>query len=100
MRAFHLPCRRVSQPAPPLPPPPPHPRWYPATVTRDRGRGCFDVKFDTGEKEAGVPLARLRSHTRVIPQVHSFEGLDPNGWPFVCAPLLVDKEGQGDHRGW
>ena len=69
-------------------------RWYPATIVRDRGRGCFDVHYDTGEKEAGVPLSRLRSHTKVIPVVHTFDGIEPNGWPFVCVPLLVGKDGE------
>lgn len=40
--------------------------WYPATVVRDRGHETFDVTYDRRdwrgrhEKEAGVPLRRLR----------------------------------------
>jgi hypothetical protein len=66
-------------------------RWFGAKITRPRGRDFYDVRFDTGEREAGVPADRIRAKRPVIPRVHTFEGIAPNGWPFVCVPLLNGK---------
>ena len=62
-------------------------RWFKAVVERGRGRGCFDVRFATGEREAGVPSARIRPPARAVPAALPVSGL-PHGWPFVAVPLL------------
>lgn len=36
-------------------------RWYPAMITKPRGRSCYDVQYDTGEIEAGVSVTLLES---------------------------------------
>lgn len=88
--------------------------WLPGRVTRDRGHGFYDVRYDGFDgAEAGVPGWRLRDSS--VPEHHQvklFEGSPRQGetpgdrprlascssgggsgsvqgwpWPFVCLPL-------------
>lgn len=91
--------------------------WLAATVLRDRGHECYDVRYDDfGETEAGVPRWRLRKVVRlehldvktswddtededrdqqgwqrenVIDNDKGKEGkrYESWPWPFVCVPL-------------
>lgn len=79
--------------------------WLPATITRSRGHGLYDVAYEGfGEMEAGVPRWRLQEtvvsehlDVKVFPSPIS-GGTDAPGdssreswpWPFVCLPLRSD----------
>lgn len=71
--------------------------WYPATVAADRGHETFDITYDRRdwrgrhEKEAGVPLQRLRVHevAEVMAPPDSLLSLrqGPEVWPLIIVPL-------------
>jgi Ca2+-dependent lipid-binding protein len=71
---------------------------FPGKVLKWATRETYDVLYDSGEKEAGVPSARLTWVPPVKPLPYKFATSGKLGWPFVCVPVRHGSIGLGEKQ--
>ena len=60
---------------------------YPGQILKWRGWDTYDVRYDSGEKEAGFPRSRLTWIPPLQKSPKKFDSSGDMGWPLIVVPI-------------